>query len=126
MSDDLIEQARAGAVLRPKRWSGDTHADLGGSIDEDATDELLNALADEIERLRAEALDAAIIVGAQTLDLKAIGKGRKAILKTLVSRLCDLADGERLPPRRQYPHYYKATTTDTRERFDLNGDADEH
>ena len=52
-SDDLIEQARAGAPLRPKRWSGDTHADLGGSIDEDATDELLNALADEIKRLRS-------------------------------------------------------------------------
>ena len=52
-------ELRHGCVLHPKRWSGDTHGDIGGSVDEDATDTLMAAAADEIDRLKAE-LDAAV------------------------------------------------------------------
>ena len=41
LTDRLLE----GCVLRPKRWSGDTHDDLGGSIDEEATDALMREAA---------------------------------------------------------------------------------
>lgn len=41
MSDDLIERLRGGCVCRARRWSGDTHDDLGGTVDEAATDALL-------------------------------------------------------------------------------------
>lgn len=54
MSDHLAAHLRLGPVLRRKRWSGDTHADLGGSIDEEATDALMALAADEIERLSAD------------------------------------------------------------------------
>ena len=47
--DELIERLRDGCVLRPKRWSGDTHDDLGGSIDEAATDSLLREAAAALE-----------------------------------------------------------------------------
>jgi len=52
--DDIVVRAQAGVVLRPKRWSGDTHADLGGTIDEEASDALLGECAAEIVHLRAE------------------------------------------------------------------------
>lgn len=52
MSDDLIERLRYGCVYHPKRWSGDTHADLGGAVSEEATDAVMFEAADEIERLR--------------------------------------------------------------------------
>lgn len=52
-------ELRHGCVLHPKRWSGDTHGDIGGSVDEDATDTLMAAAADEIDRLKAER-DAAV------------------------------------------------------------------
>jgi hypothetical protein len=48
----LIGKLREGAVEHPKRWSGDTHADLGGSVDYEATYKLMVRAADEIERLR--------------------------------------------------------------------------
>ena len=52
---DLIERLRDGCVLRPKRWSGDTHDDLGGSIDEAATDALLREAAAALEAAREDA-----------------------------------------------------------------------
>lgn len=52
-------ELRHGCVQRPKRWSGDTHDDLGGSVDEAATDALMAAAADAIDRLTAER-DAAV------------------------------------------------------------------
>lgn len=48
------EDLRNGCVYHAKRWSGDTHADLGGTIDEAATDALMAQAADEIDRLRRE------------------------------------------------------------------------
>ena len=50
---DLLARLRAGTVQRPKRWTGDTHGDLGGTCDEEATDALMVEAADEIERLRS-------------------------------------------------------------------------
>ena len=55
MRDDLIERLRDGCVLRPKRWSGDTNDDLGGSIDEAATDSLLREAAAALEAAREDA-----------------------------------------------------------------------
>lgn len=57
-TNDLVKRLRFGTIQHPKRWSGDTHTDLGGPVDEKATDDLMNTAADEITRLQAE-LDAA-------------------------------------------------------------------
>ncbi len=51
--DDLIERLQAGCVYRPKRWSGDTHDDLGGPIDEAATESLLAEAAEALSQQRA-------------------------------------------------------------------------
>ena len=48
----LVRLLRDGCVYRKKRWSGDTHEDLGGSIDESKTDEMMSTAADELERHR--------------------------------------------------------------------------
>ena len=53
--NELIERLRDGCVLRPKRWSGDTNDDLGGSIDEAATDSLLREAAAALEAAREDA-----------------------------------------------------------------------
>ena len=60
----LAKRLDHGTVDHAKRWSGDTHDDLGGSVDCDATDALmgeaaaaLRAQAAEIERLRGELAD---------------------------------------------------------------------
>ena len=58
MADDLVKRARGGVIERPKRWTGDTHDDLGGSVDYDATDALMHSLAARIESQEA-ALQAA-------------------------------------------------------------------
>ncbi len=55
MREDLIERLRDGCVLRPKRWSCDTHDDLGGSIDEAATDALMAEAAAALEAAREDA-----------------------------------------------------------------------
>lgn len=52
---DLIERLRNGCVNHPRRWSGDTHADLGGSVDEPATDAVMAEAADAIESLSTAA-----------------------------------------------------------------------
>ena len=54
MSDDLVKQLRYGIIEHRKRWSGDTHADLGGSVDYDATTDMLHKAADRIEELEAD------------------------------------------------------------------------
>jgi hypothetical protein len=56
----LVDALLEGCVYRPKRWSGDTHDDLGGSIDEDATNALMQEAADRINTLELEALGAGI------------------------------------------------------------------
>jgi hypothetical protein len=48
---NIQETLRDGCVLHPRRWSGDTHTDLGGSVDEDATDEVMRIAADYIDFL---------------------------------------------------------------------------
>lgn len=52
VSDDIVDALRSGdGIWRDKRWTGDTFHDIG-PIDEVALDALLEAAADEIERLR--------------------------------------------------------------------------
>jgi len=54
MSDYLIalpDRLRVGIIEHPKRWSGDTHDDLGGSADYDATDTLMEEAADALTAL---------------------------------------------------------------------------
>lgn len=55
MHEDLIDKLRNGSVLRPKRWSGDTHDDLGGSVDEAATDAIMAEAAAALEAMRKNA-----------------------------------------------------------------------
>ena len=54
MRDDLVKRLRFGIVEHRKRWSGDTHGDLGGSVDYDATTDMLFDAADRIEELEAK------------------------------------------------------------------------
>lgn len=57
MSDNEIRMSaelRGGCVHHRKRWSGDTHADLGGSVNEAGTEALMSAAADTIDRLTAQ------------------------------------------------------------------------
>ena len=62
MSDDLVKRLRYGIVEHRKRWSGDTHADLGGSVDYDATTDMLHEAADRIEELEAKLANAEVII----------------------------------------------------------------
>lgn len=50
----MSAELRGGCVHHLKRWSGDTHADLGGSVNEAGTEALMSAAADTIDRLTAE------------------------------------------------------------------------
>lgn len=52
--EGLVEALRYGCVLHPKRWSGDTHDDLGGSIDEAATDALMAQAAAALAEAQVE------------------------------------------------------------------------
>jgi len=54
MSDDLVKRLRYGLIEYPKRWSGDTHSDMGGSVDYDKTYALLDEAANRIEALEAK------------------------------------------------------------------------
>ena len=53
-ADNLLARLHAGCILHPSRWSGDTHADLGGPVDEPATDRLITEAAEHIDRLEAD------------------------------------------------------------------------
>ncbi|WP_293705505.1 hypothetical protein [Stenotrophomonas sp. UBA7606] len=72
-------ELRHGCVQRPKRWSGDTHDDLGGSVDEAATDALMAAAADAIDRLTAER-DASVAEVAKMEELVAAAKRARRCL----------------------------------------------
>ena len=50
----LVSLLDSGCVYHAKRWSGDTHADMGGTIDESATDEIMRRAAEMIRSLLAE------------------------------------------------------------------------
>lgn len=47
----LQERLRQGCIEHRRRWSGDTHDDLGGSVDTTATDALMTEAAAELDRL---------------------------------------------------------------------------
>ena len=68
MSDDLKQRLRYGIIEHRKRWSGDTHADLGGSVDYDATTDMLHEAADRIAELE-DKLDWVIVERAETFAL---------------------------------------------------------
>ena len=52
MSDDVVEQLKAGCCMHKKYWSGDVHGDKAyGPLDEAATNALMVRAADEIRRL---------------------------------------------------------------------------
>ena len=51
---DLVKRLRDGLIEYPKRWSGDTHSDMGGSVDYDKTYALLDEAANRIEALEAK------------------------------------------------------------------------
>lgn len=59
MNDDLIKRLRNGVIEHKKRWSGDTHADLGGSVDYEATENLMAEAAARIAELEATLAEAA-------------------------------------------------------------------
>lgn len=44
----LIARLLRGVVCHERRWSGDTHADLGGTVDEDATNTLMREAAEAL------------------------------------------------------------------------------
>lgn len=50
--NDITEMLDAGVVMHNRRWSGDTHADLGGSVNVPATEQVMAKAADEIRHLR--------------------------------------------------------------------------
>jgi len=51
---NLIEQLKNGCVYHPKRWSGDTADDLGGIVNQSATDDLMNKAADLLEQMQPQ------------------------------------------------------------------------
>lgn len=53
MSDDLIKRLNDGIVEHDKRWSGDTHDDLGGSVDQDATEAVMREAAAALSEAHA-------------------------------------------------------------------------
>lgn len=61
---DLVKRLRDGVPQREKRWSGDTHYDLGGSDLVDAADVTMAKAADHIEALTTERDDADRRAGA--------------------------------------------------------------
>lgn len=88
---DLIEKLKDGCIYHAKRWSGDTHDDLGGSIDEAATDALMREAAEEITRLRhvevafKEFLDKTEWV-QQTAEPRELGRHRADVLLERLKR----------------------------------------
>lgn len=51
MTDDIKQRLREGTAQRTRRWSGDTHSDLGGTCDEEATEKVMAEAAAHIEML---------------------------------------------------------------------------
>jgi hypothetical protein len=51
--DELIKRLRDGVIEHDKRWSGDTHDDLGGSANYDATEALMSEAAAALTEAQA-------------------------------------------------------------------------
>lgn len=49
---ELIKKLKRGCVYHEKRWSGDTHSDMGGTINESETDNLMQQAAEHLERFQ--------------------------------------------------------------------------
>ncbi len=47
----IVDDLRNGCICHRKRWSGDTHDDLGGAINEEETNALMDKAADIIEKI---------------------------------------------------------------------------
>ena len=45
----IVDELRKGCICHKRRWSGDTHDDLGGTINESETAAMMNKAADVIE-----------------------------------------------------------------------------
>ena len=82
---DLSARLRQGCVVHARRWSGDTHDDLGGTIREAETDSLMGEAADCIDTLRAQ-------LEAAEAEVRAIWDAMPATLRYL-----DLPDGGDVP-----------------------------
>lgn len=67
---DLVRRLRNGCVMHVRRWSGDTHDDLGGTVMEEETDIIMSEAADLIEAqaARAKAAETARDVLWEALD----------------------------------------------------------
>lgn len=84
--DDLIKRLKDGVVEHDKRWSGDTHYDLGGSANYDATEAIMAeaaaALAEaqaEIARLRALMPEVIAALDATGVNLSLVRDIRAAL-----------------------------------------------
>jgi len=62
MTEKLSERLAEGCIYRDRRWSGDTHEDEGGCIDEAATDDLM-AEAAAIVKAWEDAPEAFVMFG---------------------------------------------------------------
>ena len=95
MSADLVARLRHGCVMHPRRWSGDTHDDLGGSIREAETDALMAEAAELVYDLRAqlEAAEQVIAEAAatcgQALARAEAAEGECARLLTALGTVAD-------------------------------------
>lgn len=95
----LVRLLRDGCVYHKKRWSGDNHADLGGTIDEAKTDDLMRQAADLIQSLLLEKIiqkRAALLVMKRNAKRRLGGKhtwsdmDAKAAIKAAKVELRDL------------------------------------
>lgn len=88
---DLIARLRDGTVMFTKRWSGDTFADLGGGVDEEATDAVMEAAADAIEALTADVADERDLSDDSAGEVLALA-ARVASLEAALRELADTVD----------------------------------
>ena len=90
MIDDILKRlddAIYGAepVNRKKRWTGDTHAEFGGSIDEGALDRLLEDAKSEIADLRMRLRNVAA-ASNQLLGYETLPRHRQVELAEAIRR----------------------------------------
>lgn len=81
-NNELAKELREGCKYKPRRWSGDTHDDDGGLVDEGATDALMLAAADIVER--ASELQRALFHAQNDVS---IAKQKAAVLSELNKEL---------------------------------------
>ena len=75
MNEALIEKLRNGCVCHERRWSGDTHSDLGGSVNEVETDKIMHEAADLLESFNSISGDKK----EESLDINNSVDGRKNV-----------------------------------------------